>query len=254
LHEWRLTLTQRPLSATAGCLGLEPGAAPERDAVDVYDAVRSRQSVRGFLDRPVPLEVLRRVLSAALQSPSGGNLQPWHIYVLSGAKLDDLKARIRRRVAAGDPGDEPPTPPYPLPLPDCSAHRLEDMGARRYAAVGVAPDDREARARVRAGNWECWGATTVLFCYLEAVMLPPQWMDVGMFLQSVMLLVRAEGMDTCPQIAWAEYHETVAEVIEVPSNLVLACGLSIGYADPDAPRPRMPRAQLSDAVTFRMHS
>jgi nitroreductase len=218
--------------------------------MDVYEAVRSRQSIRGFLARPVPPDVTRRILSAALQSPSGGNLQPWHVYVLTGATLDDLKARIRRRVAAGDPGDQPPTPPYPLPLPDRHARRLEDMGARRYAAVGVAQDDREARARVRAGNWDCWGATTALFCYLETVMLPPQWMDVGMFLQTVMLLFRAEGMDTCPQIAWAEYHETVAAVIEPPSNLVLACGLSIGFADPAVPRPRMPRAQLSDAVTF----
>ncbi len=218
--------------------------------MDVYQAVRSRQSVRGFLDSPVPPDVLRRVLSAASYSPSGGNLQPWRVYVLSGAKLDDLKAQIRRRVAAGDPGDRPPTPPYPLPLPGDYAHRLDDMGARRYAAVGVAKDDLVARARVRAGNWECWGATTALFCYLEAMMLPPQWMDVGMFLQSVMLLCRAEGMDTCPQIAWAEYHETVAHIIEPPSNLVLACGMSIGYADPDVPRPEMPRVQVPDAMTL----
>jgi nitroreductase len=206
--------------------------------------------VRGFLDRPVPPDVLRKVLAAALRSPSGGNLQPWHVYVLSGAKLNDLKTRIRRRVAAGDPGDPQRVPPYPLPLTDSHARRLDDMGCRRYAAVGVARDDRAARARVRAGNWECWGATTALYCYLEAVMLPPQWMDVGMFLQSVMLLFRAEGMDTCVQIAWAEYHETVAEVIQPPSNLVLACGMSVGYADPDVPRPRMPRAQLSEIVSF----
>jgi nitroreductase len=75
-------------------------------------------------------------------------------------------------------------------------------------------------------------------------------MDVGMFLQSVMLLARAEDMDTCPQIAWAEYHETVAEIVQPPSNLVLACGMSIGYPDPSVPRPRMPRSALSDAVTF----
>jgi nitroreductase len=219
-------------------------------AVDIYEAMGTRQSVRGFLGRPVPADVLRRVLSAALQAPSGGNLQPWHVYVLSGARLDTLKARIRQRVAAGDPGDQPPVRPYPLPLPASYAQRLDDMGARRYGAVGVARDDREARARVRPGNWECWGATTVLFCYLGETMLPPQWMDAGMFLQSVMLLFRAEDIDTCPQIAWAEYHETVAEVVEPPSNLVLTCGLSIGYANPDVPRPRMPRAQLSDAVTF----
>src|SRR5215469_15028212 len=125
-------------------------------AMDVYEAVRSRQSVRGFLDRPVPPDVLMTVLSAAMQAPSGGNLQPWHVYVLSGAKLRDLKARVRRRVASGDPGDPPPVPPYPLPLPVCYAERLEDMGARRYEAVGVARGDRPAQARVRAGNWECW--------------------------------------------------------------------------------------------------
>lgn len=150
----------------------------------------------------------------------------------------------------GDPGDQPPVLPYPLPLPACYAHRLEDMGARRYGAVGVARDDRASRGRVRAGNWECWGATTALFCYLDKGMFPPQWMDVGMFLQSVMVLLRAEGMDTCPQIAWAEYHETVAEVIEPPSDLALACGMSVGYADPAVPRPVMPRAPLSDVVTF----
>lgn len=219
--------------------------------MDVYEAVRSRQSVRGFLDRPVPPDVLRRALDAALRSPSGGNLQPWHVFVLSGTKLDDLKTRVRRRVAVGDPGDRPPVPPYPLPLSPRYAQRLDHMGACRYGAVGVARHDREGRALVRAGNWECWGAGTALFCYLDAGMLPPQWMDVGMFLQSVMLLLRAEGIDTCAQIAWAEYHETVAEVVEPPENLLLACGMSAGYADPSVPRPWMPRARLSDTVTFK---
>jgi nitroreductase len=219
-------------------------------AVDIYEAVRSRQSVRGFFARPVPGEVLERILCAALQSPSGGNLQPWQVYVLSGAKLEELKALVRRRVSAGDPGDQPPTPPYPCPLPDPYTERLDDMGARRYGAVGVARDDQKTRARVRAGNWECWGATTALFLYLHEKMLPPQWMDCGMFLQSVMLLLRADDVDSCPQIAWAEYHRTVAEVIKPPANLVLACGMSIGYADPSLPRPNMPRAEFSDAVTF----
>ena len=115
--------------------------------VDVYEAVSvsRRQSVRGFLERPVSHDVLRRVLSTALRAPSGGNLQPWHVYVLSGAKLDDLKARVRNRVAAGDSGDRPPVSPYPSPLPARYVQRLDDMGARRYGAIGVPRHDQKER-------------------------------------------------------------------------------------------------------------
>jgi nitroreductase len=177
-------------------------------------------------------------------------LQPWQVYVLSGSRLDDLKSRVRQRIATGDSGDQLPVQPYPTALPAIYAQRLADMGARRYGAVGIARDDREGRTRVRARNWECFGAPTALFCYLDETMLPPQWMDAGTFVQSVMLLLRAEGLDSCPQIAWAEYHRTVAEVIEPPHGHVLACGMSIGYADPQEPQAPMPRAPLSEVVTF----
>ena len=218
--------------------------------MNVYEAVRSRRSVRGFLGRPVPAAVLTRVLSAALRAPSGGNLQPWRLYLLSGARLEDLKSRVRRRIAAGDSGDPPPVQPYPADLPASYAQRLADAGERRYGAAGIAREDKEGRARVRAGNWECFGAPAALFCYLDEQMLPPQWMDAGIFLQSVMLLLRAEGLDSCPQIAWAEYHRTVAQVIRPPAGRVLACGMSIGYANPNEPQPRMPRAPLSEVLTF----
>ena len=218
--------------------------------MNVYEAVRSRRSVRSFLGRPVPDAVLTRVLSAALRAPSGGNLQPWQVYVLSGSRLEDLKTRVRRRIAAGDSGDPLPVQAYPVPLPAIYARRLADMGERRYDAAGVAREDKDGRARIRARNWECFGAPAALFCYLDEQMLAPQWMDAGIFLQSVMLLLRAEGLDSCPQIAWAEYHRTVTEVTEPPDRHVLACGLSIGYADPQEPQPPMPRAPLSEVVSF----
>lgn len=218
--------------------------------MNVYEAVRSRRSVRDFLARPVPAAALTRVLSAALRAPSGGNLQPWRVYLLSGSRLEDLKSRVRRRIAAGDSGDPVPVRPYPAALPAIYAQRLADMGDRRYGAAGVAREDIDGRARARARNWECFGAPATLFCYLGEQMLPPQWMDAGIFLQSVMLLLRAEGLDSCPQIAWAEYHRTVAEVITPPDGHVLACGMSIGYAGPQEPQPPTPRAPLSDVVTF----
>lgn len=218
--------------------------------MNVYEAVRSRRSVRGFLSRPVPAAVLTRVLSAALQAPSGGNLQPWQVYLLSGSRLDDLKSRVRQRIAVGDSGDLPPVQPYPAALPAIYAQRLADMGERRYGAAGIAAEDKVGRARIRARNWECFGAPAAMFCYLGERMLPPQWMDAGILLQSVMLLLRAEGLDSCPQIAWAEYHRTVAEVIKPPDGHVLACGMSIGYADPREPQLPMPRTPLSEAVAF----
>jgi nitroreductase len=186
--------------------------AGQRRIVNVYEAVRSRRSVRSFVGRPVPAAALTRVLSAALLAPSGGNLQPWQVYLLSGSRLEDLKSRVRRRIAADDHGDALPVQPYPADLPAIYARRLADMGERRYGAAGIARYDRDGRARVRARNWECFGAPAALFCYLDERMHPPQWMDAGIFLQSVMLLLRAEGLHSCAQIAWAEYHCTVAEV------------------------------------------
>ncbi|WP_454787921.1 nitroreductase [Mycolicibacterium lutetiense] len=218
--------------------------------MDVYEAVESRRSVRAFEDRPVDRDALLRVLTAAAQAPSGGNLQPWHVYVVIGERLAHLKERIAARIAAGDSGDPLEVAAYPAPLSNPYRERLEEFGQRRYGALGIDHDDHQARARVRAGNWDCFGASTALFCYLDRNMPPPQWGDAGMYLQTVMLLLRSEGLHSCPQIAWAEYHRSVAEVVAPPSRRLLYCGMSIGYPDSAAPQPPIPRAPLSETVTF----
>lgn len=218
--------------------------------MDVYEAVQSRQSIRAFSDPPVSRNILDRVLTAAVRTPSGGNLQPWHIYVLSGDRLAELKKRIAERVACGDSGDEREFAFYPAQLGSPYRERLADMGARRYGALGIGVDDAQARARVRAENWNCFGASTVLFCYLDRDMPAPQWADAGMFLQTVMLLLRAEGLHSCTQIAWAEYHRSVNEMISPPNERILFCGMSIGYANPASTHPSIPRAPLAETVTF----
>lgn len=218
--------------------------------MDVYDAVTSRRSVRRFLDTPVPDDLLTRVVSTALRAPSCANLQPWNAYVVSGAALSALKDRVRERIDAGDRGDPPQVPPYPSPLSTVYEQRLREMGATRYGALGIAHDDWDARLVVRAENWQCFGAPAALFVYLDEALLPPQWMDVGIFLQTVMLLVRSESLDSCAQIAWAEYHQTVADVLAPPHDHVLATGMAIGYADPDEPTVSMPRANPGEVVTF----
>ncbi|MFF7190970.1 nitroreductase [Streptomyces sp. NPDC008222] len=216
----------------------------------VYEAVKSRRAVRAFTDRPVPRRTLERVLSAATWSPSGSNIQPWHIYVLTGAPLAELKKRAGERLASGDPWDEPEYEQYPPALKSPYRERRSAFGEQRYGALGIPREDLEARQRAAAANWNCFGAPAALFCYIDRDMGRPQWSDVGMYLQTVMLLLRAEGLHSCPQMAWAKFHKTVAEVLSPPDELILFCGMSIGFEDVTASDPRVARAPLDETVTF----
>ncbi|MFD5279095.1 nitroreductase [Streptomyces rubrogriseus] len=218
--------------------------------MDVYEAVKSRRSVRRFSGRPVPREVLKRVLSAAAWAPSGSNLQPWRAFVLSGGPLEALKKRTGARLASGDPFDEPEYEQYPQQLKSPYSERRSAFGEQRYGALGIAREDTEARQRAASGNWQCFGAPAALFCYIDRDLGRPQWSDVGMFLQNVMLLLREEGLHSCTQMAWAKFHRTVAETVAPPHDLVLYCGMSIGYEDPAANPARTGRAALEETVTF----
>jgi nitroreductase len=219
--------------------------------LDVYEAVVSRRAVRGFTDDPVPAGVLQRVLSAAARAPSSGNMQPWHVYVLTGAPLVELKKRAAERVAAGDPGDEREYQMYPSGLTSPYRDRRRAAAEQRYAALGIAREDERAREEAVAANWDCFGAPAALFCYIDRGMGPPQWADTGIYLQTVMLLLRAEGLHSCPQMAWSVYRKTVTDVVSPPDGLILFCGLSIGFADTTTRYARSDRAPLTETVAFR---
>jgi nitroreductase len=218
--------------------------------MDVYEAVTSRRAVRGFTDRPVARGTLERVLSAAARVPSGSNIQPWRVYVLTGAPLAELKKRVGERLTSGDPWDEPEYEQYPPVLKSPYRERRSAFGADRYGALGIAREDWEARQRAAAANWDCFGAPAALFCYIDRDLGRPQWSDVGMYLQTVMLLLRAEGLHSCPQMAWAKFYKTVAEVVSPPDDLILFCGMSIGFEDATVPYIRTGRAPLDETVTF----
>ena len=218
--------------------------------MDVYEAVESRRAVRGFTDEPVPREVLERVLSAAAWSPSGSNVQPWNVYVVTGAPLAELKKRAVERVATGVPWDEREYEMYPPAMKALYRERRSAFGKERYRALGVARADSEARMRAAIANWDCFGAPAALFVYIDGNMGPAQWADLGMYLQSVMLLLRDEGLHSCPQMAWSQVRETVADVLSPPDGLILFCGLSIGYEDPAVSYIRTGRAPLDETVTF----
>ncbi|MFJ4467718.1 nitroreductase [Streptomyces sp. NPDC089424] len=218
--------------------------------MDVYEAVASRRAVRSFTDRPVSRQVLERVMSTAAWAPSASNLQPWNAYVLTGSPLEELKKRAGERLAAGDEWDEPEYEQYPSELKSPYSERRSAFGEQRYGALGIRREDLEARQRAASANWECFGAPAALFCYIDRTLGRPQWSDVGMFLQSVMLLLRSEGLHSCAQMAWAKFHKTVAEVVSPPDDQMLFCGMSIGFEEPTACDPRTGRAELTETVTF----
>jgi nitroreductase len=203
--------------------------------MNVRDAVASRFSCRAFLPTPVPLATVRDLLDRASRAPSGGNLQPWRVHVLAGAPLEELKARIRPYASTNPRGEGNEYPVYPEPLKEPYHGRRHEVGARLYAAIGIPREDRAARYRQFARNFELFGAPVGLFFSIDRTMGPPQWSDLGMFVQTVMLLARGEGLHTCPIEAWTAWHKTVSAYLSLPAEHMLFCGMALGHADEAAP-------------------
>jgi nitroreductase len=219
--------------------------------VNIYEAVLSRRSVRAFTDKPVDRIILERVLDAARRTPSGGNLQPWHAYVVSGETRARLVERVSARLESGDDGDSPEYPIYPKGLTSPYRDRRFATGEELYTAQGIAREDKTARRAWFASNWRFFGAPVGLFCYIGRQMGSAQWADMGMYLQTVMLLLCEEGLASCPQEAWSVYHRSVDEVVQPGDGLMLFCGMAIGYEDTAASGElSVHRAPMSETVRF----
>lgn len=217
--------------------------------MNVADAVASRRSVRAFLDKPVDPEALRRVMEQAQMAPSGCNFQPWEATILTGAPLRELQEKM---LAA--PFQQPEEYAItPAGIPDEYKRRLKEIGLARAKAENIGETDKDARADVVRQNFVSFGAPVVLMCYMPRVMGLPQWSDVGMWLQTIMLLLRGEGLDSCPQEFMALHGRLIKAFLGVSDEShIFFCGLAIGHADPDAPcntyqRTRIP---LDAAVQF----
>jgi nitroreductase len=221
--------------------------------MNVTDAVAARRSVRGFLDTPVEMEVLRGIAEKAARAPSGGNLQPWHIDIVTGESLAKLKAVMAAKLAAREK-EEPAYAIYPPELDMPYESRRAGVGEAMYCHIGIPREDRAARRAWFARNFAFFGAPAALFCTVDRAMGPPQWSDLGMYLQSVMLLAVEAGLATCPQECWAMYPETVTRFLGTPAERMLFCGMAIGHEDPDEPanRLRSERAATAEWLTLRI--
>ena len=218
--------------------------------MNIETAVLARRSVRAYLDTDVDASVLRRVLSKALRAPSGGNLQPWQLHVVAGSRLAELKA-LMGRVAAQGTREPAQYDIYPDELASPYRERRFAIGESMYATLGIPREDRAARQRWFARNFEFFGAPVGMFCTIDRQMGPPQWSDLGMLLQTIMLLLTAEGLGSCAQECWALYPQTVGRFLELPKEQMLFAGMAIGYEDRSHPVNSLQSSRVEPSEVIR---
>jgi len=213
----------------------------------VRDAVAERRSIRQFTTEAVPDETIRDLLERSARAPSGGNLQPWRIYVVNGGAMARFRELIADQPASGGEYDI-----YPPSLWEPYRTNRFSNGERLYATLGIDRDDKPARLRQFARNQDFFGAPAALFCFVDRGLGPPQWSDLGMFLQTFMLLAQASGLDTCAQEYWSVHHRAVRTFVGAPDEEMLFCGMAIGHRDPDAVVNTMvsERMPLDEWATF----
>ena len=199
--------------------------------MNVSDAVAARKSIRRFLDQPVDEDLLKTLLEKAARAPSGGNLQPWRVYVIGNDRMSAFMDHLK----TSDIKDQAEYAVYPPDLKSPYRDSRFKVGEDMYALLGIPREDKPARFAHLARNFEFFGAPCGFFCFVDRIMGPPQWSDLGMFLQTFMLLAQEEGLDTCAQEAWANRAQSVSAFVQAPEELMLFCGMAIGYKDADQP-------------------
>ncbi|HEY4941664.1 MAG TPA: nitroreductase [Rhizomicrobium sp.] len=221
--------------------------------MNVSEALATRKSVRAFRADPVSRAVIEDILVTAARAPSGGNLQPWKVHVLIGEARDELVRRTRARMAENPRGGVPEYHIYPPELTEPYKTRRYQVGEAMYATMGIPREDKARRLQQFVKNWEFFGAPVGLIFSIDRQMQQGQWADLGMFIQSIMLLAREHGLHTCAQEAWAPYHETIRDYLKIPQEEMVFCGMAVGHADDAAPINSLvsERAALAEWAVIR---
>ena len=219
--------------------------------LSVSQAVAQRRSVRDFTSQPISNDVIVGIVERAMRSPSGGNVQPWRLYLVNGAAMDRFRATMDARLADNPMGETPQYAVYPPNLKEPYRTRRFQIGEALYETLGIPREDKLARLGWLQNNDRFFGAPAALFCFTDRIMGPPQWSDLGMLLQTIMLLCEEAGLGTCAQEAWSRWPETVAGFVGAPPELMLFCGLAIGHPDTAAPvnALRAKRAPFEETLT-----
>jgi nitroreductase len=217
------------------------------------EALLTRRSVRAFLPTPVDQATVARLLTLASRSPSGSNIQPWKVRVVAGEARDRLcRAILDALDRDGQEKHQREWNYYPVNWREPYLARRRKIGWDLYGLLGIRKGDYEATERQRRRNYEFFGAPVGMIFTLDEDLEIGSWLDLGIFIGSLTLAARGQGLDTCPQAAFADFHAVIRRELGIPENEIIICGLALGHADPDAVENRLvtERAPASQFATF----
>ena len=212
---------------------LDPREALARSEA-FLETMRARRSVRMFSPEPVPRELIERILTIAGRAPSGSNIQPWKVIVLTGEARAGLSAELVALHEAGDGGSWEYSY-YSDVWREPYLERRRRCGWGLYGKLGIGKGDRAATKAQQGRNYLFFEAPVGLIFTIDRDLARGAWLDTGMFLQSIMVAARSFGLETCPQAAFCPYHEAIGRRLAIPETEMIVCGMGLGYADPDAP-------------------
>jgi nitroreductase len=203
-------------------------------AVDA--AITTRRSIRAFLPTPVPRETIAQILTVAARAPSGTNTQPWKVHVLTGAACDRMVQRLH--AVHDNPAERAELSEdyayYPTEWQSPYIERRRKVGWDLYGLLGIGKADKTRMHAQHGRNYTFFDAPVGLMFSIDRVLQQGSWLDYGMFLQNIMVAARGRGLDTCPQAAFTPFHRVISDELALPPNEMVVCGMSLGWADPDA--------------------
>ncbi|MBW1636246.1 MAG: nitroreductase [Deltaproteobacteria bacterium] len=219
--------------------------------MNVTDALRIRKSTRAFRDKPVSREQIEKILSSARHAPSGTNAQPWQVAAVTGDKKDELTSGMEKLFRAGDMGGMD-YQYYPVKWKNPYKKRKVECGRQLYSTLNIDRKDKEKRYEQWVSNYHGFDAPVLLFFFLDQIMKTGSYLDYGMFIQSIMLAAVEEGLATCSQAALGQYPELIKEILGYDQEIVLVCGMAVGYEDKEADinKYRTPREDIDVFCQF----
>jgi nitroreductase len=223
-----------------------------QSAPDVFAAARTRRSIRAYTTDRVPPATLREIVALAGQAPSGSNIQPWRVHVLTGATLQRLGTAMQQAFLTDEPGHRRDYDYYTDPIEEPYLARRRQCGWGWYGTLGIGRGDHAKSKAYRAGNYNFFGAPAGLVFTIDRKLERGSWLDYGMFLQTIMLAARARGLHTCAEAAIASYPDIVRRELGITPDWIVICGMALGYADADAivNTFRPPRIELQEYAVF----